>query len=83
MELTDYQKHRLMVWLECQRATYAISQIAGYPLGNSYIDSRSNGGKDITKRRAYVKLDHETAKLVPQCRGRSAEQIAAILKGKN
>jgi hypothetical protein len=48
-------------------------------LGRSYVDSRQRGGRTYHARRAYVALDHSTARLVPELAGRSGDEIKAIL----
>ncbi len=65
--LTDLQVAALRVWIRASRR--APSNLDGYGLGHSYIDTRKNGGSGIMARRSYVKLDHATAEVVPQLRG--------------
>lgn len=80
-EHRGHQRNLLLTWLAARENMLSESWIAGAPLGRSYIDTRANGGKGITKRRAYVRLDHATAKAVPQCAGMSAARIIELLKG--
>lgn len=81
MELTDYQKALLQVWLAARETMLLESWIAGAPLGESWLDTHARDGRGSSKRMVYVRMDHETAKAVPQCAGHSADRIAALLKG--
>lgn len=77
--LNTEQQVQLRAWLDLNTAAAEHTRITGYSLGNSYIDARANGGKGIALRRKYVKMDKQTAKLVPAVKGFTVDQVRALL----
>jgi hypothetical protein len=78
--MTREQISQLRVWVAEKEAMLAAgSWIAGASLGGAYIDTRYNGGRGISKRRAYVRLDHKTAEMVPECVGMNSDEVKALL----
>jgi hypothetical protein len=75
--ITDEQALLVNQWLD------ANSKVRGwldsYALGQSYIDTRANGGKGITARRRYVALDHQVAAAVPELGGYHASDIRLFM----
>jgi hypothetical protein len=75
--LTDHQISLLKSWLSANKTV--PGWLDGYPLGTSYIDTRAAKGSKRDGRAAYVKLDHQVAREVPQFRGMLADEIESIL----
>lgn len=78
VEITDEQAILVKKWIEANKSV--PGWLDSYALGDSYIDTRANGGRGIGKRREYVKLDHEVAKRVPQLRGVSPHDIKEFMR---
>ena len=79
--ITDEQAALVTEWLE---ANYKVpGWLDGHALGQSYIDSRVNGGRGITARRRYVSLDHRVASAVPELRGFRASDIREFVDERN
>lgn len=76
--LSPEQVAALRRWLEAGKTVPGL--LGGYPLGKCYIDDRARGGHGYAERRAYVRLDDETALLVPQLRGFYGPDIARYLE---
>lgn len=75
--ITNEQAELVERWLEAN--SKVPGWLDGYPLGGSYIDTRANGGRGISERRRYVKLDHQVAKEVPELRGFNADNIREFI----
>lgn len=75
--INDKQAHAVEAWLEAN--SKVPGWLDGYALGQSYIDTRANGGKGITQRRRYVQLDHQVAREVPELAGFSAQAIREFM----
>lgn len=78
IDLRPDQVEALERWLSARAG--APGWLDGYPLGRSYIDSRTRGGLTYHARKAYVRLDHATARMVPELAGRTGEEIRAHLR---
>ncbi len=76
--LREDQMAALRRWLEARR-TGTPGWVDHPALGRSYIDMRQRGGKTYHARRNYVKLDHATARMVPELAGWSAAEIEAFV----
>lgn len=79
VEITDEQAVRVEAWLEANAK--APGWLDGYALGGAYIDPRS-GRSAIKERRAYVRIDDETARAVPQLRGKGANDIREFIEAR-
>lgn len=77
LNLSRDQANYLANWLEANASV--PGWLDSYPLGQSYIDLRARKNAKRDGRQAYVNLDHETARFVPQCRGKRAAEIRDIL----
>lgn len=75
--IDDTQAARLEEWVAANKVV--PGWLDGYPLGQSYIDTRANGGKGIAARRRYVSLDHAVAKEVPALAGFDVDSIKEFL----
>jgi hypothetical protein len=73
----DKQAARLEEWAAANKTV--SGWLDSYALGESYIDTRANGGKGITARRRYVALDHAVAREVPALVGVHAADIKEFL----
>lgn len=51
----------------------------GYPVGESYIDSRCGVGFGMPQEYDYVEYDHKIARAIPQIRGRYKEDVQKYL----
>ncbi len=80
-EITDEQANLVREWIEANAKV--PGWLDGYALGQSYIDSRANGGKGIVARRRYVQLDHRVAKAVPELRGQSAHTVKEFMAARD
>lgn len=78
--ITDKQAELIKDWIEAN--SKVPGWLDGYPLGQSYIDTRANGGRGIAERRRYVKLDHSVANSVPELRGYSVHDIKEYIAGR-
>lgn len=76
--LREDQVEALKRWLEARQAG-----VPGWEecpaLGRSYVARRRRGGSAYHACRAYVQLDHATARLVPELAGRSGAEIEALI----
>jgi hypothetical protein len=77
VNITDDQAEIIQEWIDANKKV--PGGIGDYPLGHSYIDSRANGGRGITERRSYVKLDHEVAMKVPELRNCHVNDIREFM----
>jgi hypothetical protein len=78
VNLNASQIEALKVWLQANKT--APGWLDGYGLGQSYIDTRVSKGASRDGRKAYVKLDHNTATLVPDLVGLHSYEIREILE---
>lgn len=79
--ITDEQAELVKRWVEAN--ANVPGWLDGYALGQSYIDTRANGGRGIGKRREYVRLDHEVAKKVPELRGFWVKDIKEFMEARD
>lgn len=76
--LREDQISALRRWLEVRRAGVPGWTICP-PLGRSYVARRRRGGTAYHACRAYVRLDHATARIVPELVGQSGVEIETIV----
>lgn len=77
VEITDEQAGKAEAWLAANASV--PGWLGGYALGAAYVDPRA-AGRGLARRKAYARLDTETAAAVPELRGRDAAAIRAFLE---
>lgn len=75
--LRQEQVDALHRWLGAR--TTIAGWLDGFSLGRSYVDTRQRSGKTYHDRAAYVRLDHATARIVPEMAGQSGDAVKAFL----
>lgn len=71
------QRQALETWI---RASSTVTGwVDGYGLGRSYVDARQGRDRGAVQRKAYVRLDHATAKAVPELAGHPWREVSQAL----